>query len=214
MNEDEGTNDIADELRAAWRDLSDQERRELARTWEIAEHGRETHPDPHGAERRLMGAVAARPSSRVRHTQRRMWIVAAALVIIAAGIGVYLAERPPTDTYTAATAREFMLILHGEPLVRYPVEEHPRIIGEYVAWARELVESGRFVAGDELAPGGRILSVRSGDVNTQHIENVAEAASGYFIIAAADLDEAAQIAADCPHLKYDGTVEVRQIGTN
>ncbi len=223
MNDDAATNRIPDELLAGWRDLPDEERQELARTWEMANQARDADPTPGAldeAERRLMSAIAGSTPgvhgfARASRRRHRIRMAAAAVLVIAAGVIFYLAQQPSGDApSTAVTTREFMLLLHGEPLVRYPAEEHERIVGEYVAWARALGGDGRLVAGNELAPGGRILAVRSGAVREQEIERIEDAVSGYFIIAAADLDEAARIAADCPHLKYDGTVEVRQIGTN
>lgn len=219
MNHDEGTRNIPDELLARWRDLPEEERRELVRTWELAETAREAHPDPLEAERRLMGAIADSTPRADRRSHRGIpirWLSlgAAALVVIAAGVVFYLAQRSPDDVRTAAAAREFMLLLHGEPLTRYPQEEHARIIGEYVAWARELGDKNRFVRGNDLAPGGRILQARSGTIQSRQIEDVENAVSGYFIVTASDFDEAVRIASDSPHLKYDGTVEVRQIGTH
>ena len=213
MKHDEGTHKIPDELLAGWRDLPEEERRELARTWDLAETAREPHPDPLEGERRLMSAIAvATPGASRRIPTRWLGLGAAALVLVVAGVVFYLAQRSPDNVRTAVAAHEFMLLLHGEPLLRYPEEEHARIIGEYVAWARELGDENRFVRGNELAPGGRVLQVRSGTIRSTPIEDVENAVSGYFIVTASDLDEAVRIASDSPHLKYDGTVEVRQIG--
>jgi hypothetical protein len=38
-----------------------------------------------------------------------------------------------------------------------------------------------------------------------------EIVGGFFTVVAADYDEACTIAADCPHLKYGGRIEVRMI---
>ncbi len=35
--------------------------------------------------------------------------------------------------------------------------------------------------------------------------------SGYFLITASGQDEALEIAANCPHLEYGGTIEIRRI---
>jgi hypothetical protein len=41
-----------------------------------------------------------------------------------------------------------------------------------------------------------------------------ESVGGYFIVEAASLDEAAEIAKECPALLHDGVVEVREINAN
>ena len=38
-----------------------------------------------------------------------------------------------------------------------------------------------------------------------------EVVGGYFLIEAADYDEAVEISKGCPHLKYGGRIELRQI---
>ena len=61
--------------------------------------------------------------------------------------------------------------------------------------------------GEKLKTSGRVLSGQS--VEGFPARN--EMLSGFFIIEATTYEEAAAIAATCPHLKYGGRIELREI---
>ena len=84
---------------------------------------------------------------------------------------------------------------------------------EYGAWIRAKGENGRFVDGEKLAKDGRWCRTRSGGVEVLDpvTDNVRGLLAGYFIIGASSYDEAVDLARDCPHLRYGGTIEVRRI---
>ena len=103
-----------------------------------------------------------------------------------------------------------MLLLHDEGLALNSPEEQEAAVAEYVAWAGELAAAGHLVAGDELAPEGNLLE-GANNPTVHPISAASDRIGGYFIIAAADYEEALSLAKGCPQLRYGGTVEVRPI---
>ncbi len=110
----------------------------------------------------------------------------------------------------------YMLLLHGEPdtFETMSPEDFQRAIERYRAWSVGLQESGHYVASDKLADGeGRVLR-KSGSavrVTDGPFAESKEVIGGYFAITADGYDEAVDLARDCPHLDYGGSVEVRAI---
>ena len=112
---------------------------------------------------------------------------------------------------------QFMLLIRGgdDATRDYTPEQYQQVIQRYIEWSQQLRREGRNHGGDELKSGGKVVRVRSGQavVDGPYAETK-ESIGGYFIIEAADLDEAAEIAKGCPVLLHDGAVEVREINAN
>ena len=111
---------------------------------------------------------------------------------------------------------QFMLLLHESPsdFSSISPEEIQRVIGEYSAWRIKLQEDGKLAGGLKLKDeGGRELSLRNGQVRVVDgpYAEAKEVVGGYFLIEAADYDEAVEISKSCPHLRYGGRIELRQI---
>ncbi len=79
----------------------------------------------------------------------------------------------------------------------------------------ELVNAGIMLAGDGLKPSSQGKRVAFDGPGRTVIDGpfaeTKEYVGGYYLIAAADEDEAARIAAGCPVLEHGGFVEVRAI---
>lgn len=106
---------------------------------------------------------------------------------------------------------QFMLLLRGGDFKRYSPEEMQKITEQYLAWADQLRSAGRYLGGDELKNDGRILSVQNGRIVDGPFTETKEMIGGYFVIAADDLAEAARLAHACPHFKFGGEVEIREV---
>jgi hypothetical protein len=119
-----------------------------------------------------------------------------------------------TRNYKEATMAKFMLLIRGgdEATRDYTPEQAQQVLQRYIDWAARLRAEGRNHGGEELKMGGKLVRMRGGQavVDGPYAETK-EAIGGYFIIEAADLDEAAEIAKQCPVLDHDGLVEVREI---
>jgi hypothetical protein len=111
---------------------------------------------------------------------------------------------------------DFMLLLHDNPAVfaKLSAEEIQRVIQEYGAWADAMRKENRLVGGNKLKDeGGRHVTRRDGKlhvVDGPYVE-AKEVLGGYFILKAADYAEAVRLSESCPHLKYNGRIEVREV---
>ena len=111
---------------------------------------------------------------------------------------------------------DFLLLLHrpaGAPAVLSP-EQIATMTKEYMGWADRLRTESRLKAGEKLTfDAGRVLRAQGGRVLTTDgpFAESKELLGGFFVIAARDYDEAGRIAESCPHFKYGGSIEIRQI---
>jgi len=85
------------------------------------------------------------------------------------------------------------------------------MLEHYMRWIATLRESGHLVMSEKLQDQtGRRLTIRGGEVIDGPFIESKDAVGGVFVIEAASLDEATQIARSCPCLKLqNGYVEVR-----
>lgn len=108
---------------------------------------------------------------------------------------------------------KFLLIVR-EDLVRLSKlteEEFNANIREMTRWSEELAQSGNFVTGEPLSIRGKYVSKDNVLSDGPFIE-AKEAVSGYIIIKAENLSQAAAIAQNCPKvLRGDMILEVRPI---
>lgn len=170
-------------------------------------------------EERVVGALRRegllRPPNNLRglRAPRAGLAVAASLLFFVLGAlaGARWGSAPGRNTGAA----EFMLMLRSgaeQSQPRTPEEVRQRV-GEYGEWAGRLRRQGVRVDGEKLRREARIL--RAGDAGASVAERFSEAdentIAGYFLIEAQSYEQAVKVAEGCPHLKYGGTIEVRQI---
>lgn len=193
-------------------ELSAEERRALG------ELVREKTPPPFLEERvveTLKRAKLLRASGSVpRVSAPRIGLaVAASLLFFMLGTlaGAKWLAKPEQKT----SAPEFMLVLRSATQQSQPLspDEVMQRVREYGNWAGQLRQQGVRVDGEKLRNEARIL--RASDERAAASENRSdksmETIAGYFLIEARDYEHAVKIAEGCPHLKYGGSIEVRQI---
>ena|SRR5579862_533765 len=104
---------------------------------------------------------------------------------------------------------DFMLVLHHDPAgwTRISPEERQKAVEKYMAWNNKpfMVESKRLAQ-----EPGRVIRDHGRKVTDGPYSETKEVFGGYYLIRAANYDEAVQLAMDHPHLEYGGTIEVRQ----
>lgn len=176
------------------------------------------------------GSVAATATRRAAPAEGRRipasWLPLAVAATVAATIPATLAlsEATPGTSVGATTSSfappqdsepSFVVVLQGRWPDAAGVEpaEQRRRADEYWGWAEELARAGILVAAGDLrwepglrvAPGGSVLSVSD--------ESVADPdfLVGMFAVRAGSYEEALRIAQRCPHLRYGGSVSVRQV---
>ncbi|HMF95203.1 MAG TPA: YciI family protein [Vicinamibacterales bacterium] len=108
-----------------------------------------------------------------------------------------------------------MLIAGGADIDKRFGNPHltPLMLERYMTWLQELRNSGRYAGSFTLHDQtGRRLTVRGGQVIDGPFIESKDAVGGVFIVEAASLDEAAEIARSCPILDLqNGYMEVRVI---
>jgi hypothetical protein len=82
----------------------------------------------------------------------------------------------------------------------------------YMAYSQRLVDEGRMIAGEGLSRVGKVLRPSPAGVTVTDGPHVlaTEMVGGFFFIKANSIEEAAEIAKDCPALHHGATVEVRE----
>jgi hypothetical protein len=113
---------------------------------------------------------------------------------------------------------QYMLISHDSRELPEGFEITPEIIQgiiqKYNDWAESLQKSGHLVGlnklrddpGKNITGSGSNMVVRDGPY-----AETKEIIGGYWIITAADYDEAVRLASGCPSLEFGSRVEVREV---
>jgi hypothetical protein len=112
-------------------------------------------------------------------------------------------------------APSYLLIFRETSLERYEAmstDERRQAMHAWNDWCDALAAQGKLQGGNTLDSTGRVVSRARG---TRAVDGpfteTKELIAGYFLLAAASLDEATAIAEQCPFLPYGMTVEVRPI---
>ena len=108
---------------------------------------------------------------------------------------------------------KFLLLIREdmENLKKMPQEEFDECIRVMTEWVQELAQTDNFVAAEPLTTAGRYVS-RDNIMSDGPFIEAKEAISGYFIIKADNLDQAASIAQSCPQVVNNSSfIEVRPI---
>lgn len=111
---------------------------------------------------------------------------------------------------------KFMYIFRGggyaETTPPSPTELQQHL-AKWSAWTNGLLAAGRLAGADALEhpPSGKTVRGRDRIVTDGPYAESKDLVSGTVVIEAASLQEAAELARDCPILEYDGSVEVRPV---
>lgn len=155
------------------------------------------------------------------------WIAAAvaATLLVAVPLTRSISAPPPSATGRTtpvaggrpeSPAPSFVLVLHAlwPDADSVSPEERRRRAAEYWSWTSSLAESGVLVAAGDLRwePGQRVTPG-----GTMPVTDVSVAGPdfmvGMFALRVGSYDAALAIAKDCPHLRYGGTVSIRQVAS-
>lgn len=109
----------------------------------------------------------------------------------------------------------YMLIFRDAPPEVYEAmtdEQRAQSLQRWNDWYDALAARGQLQHGHPLDPQGRVVSGARGErVVDGPFAEAKEFVGGYFLITADSLDEATDIAQQCPNLPYGMTVEVRPV---
>jgi hypothetical protein len=105
---------------------------------------------------------------------------------------------------------EYLLIFRGTDWHRgLTAEEIKKIMIDWMAWSDRLVAEGRSKARRSLEGAGKVISGKERSVFDGPFAEAKESVAGYFLLEVDDLEEAMEIAKECPMLPHGMTVEVR-----
>jgi hypothetical protein len=111
---------------------------------------------------------------------------------------------------------QYMLLIYSEEkrIAALPEAEASKLMAEFMAFSKSIVDSGHFKAGDRLqqTSTATTVRVREGKTLTTHgpFAETREQLGGYYLVEARDLDEATAIAARIPGARH-GSIEVRPV---
>lgn len=171
-------------------------------------------PNPPAAlESRVVQSLRQQGRLSRRNILPRFLAVAAALLLL---VGGWFGGRMFPFTHVAPSQPRFILLLESSdrsapPQITHDSQEEQARAQEYIQWARSVRANGRSVSGERLADSGEALDLR-GTADEQWKPS-SGSLQGFFIISAANLAQAADLARQCPHLRYGGRIEVRPIDT-
>ena len=110
----------------------------------------------------------------------------------------------------------YLLFLYSEPdaFNETSPAEMQAIIQKYRDWRMRLQKTGVIVGGEKLQDGTGRTMRRTGSetsvIDGPYTESK-EIIGGFFEIQAENYDRAVEVAGDCPHLEYGGTIEIREV---
>lgn len=177
---------------------------------------RQKDPPPELFDRIVMslkgqGLIGPRSSFTFQMLIRPLAVALILLVFLLSGL--LLREWYGRGDDTSSNRPLFVLLLYGAETESSAGGEQ---VQEYSAWIRKVRESGRVATGEKLKDSARVLQLVDGnlEVRARFLEAQPQIVlGGYFLIEAVDYAEAVRIAAECPHLKYGGLIELREIET-
>jgi hypothetical protein len=113
---------------------------------------------------------------------------------------------------------QYLCLIYSDEAIwpTLPPAEAERWMAEYLAFTQDIKTAGHYVGGNRLQPTrtGCTLRVRNGKLSTTDgpFAETKEQLGGYYLIEAADLNQAIQIAARIPGVRV-GAIEVRPVAT-
>jgi hypothetical protein len=113
---------------------------------------------------------------------------------------------------TQTTSSEYMLLFRGTQWDKgLSPEDMQKIMGQWNSWFERLTLQGKVKSAHPLEREGKIVSGKGRTIADGPFAESKEAIGGYFLLQLDDLNEALEIAKECPGLAYGMTVEVRPV---
>lgn len=104
-----------------------------------------------------------------------------------------------------------MIFANEETMGQMTPEAMSANMSAWWKYTNDMQEAGKYVVGDALQPTATATTVRSDAVIDGPYAETKEQLGGYYIVEAADLDEAINWAKRMPHMAQGGATEVRPV---
>ena len=111
---------------------------------------------------------------------------------------------------------QYLLLIYDaeQEFAKMPPAEQQKIYGEYLRFTEEIKASGHYIGGNQLQPVQTATTLRTRNGKTVPTDGpfaeTREQLGGYYLIEAANLDEALRIGARVPSVRF-GSIEVRPV---
>jgi hypothetical protein len=113
----------------------------------------------------------------------------------------------------SSTMAEFLFLYRGADVATAALS--PKEMQDYMRrfqnWIVSLTKTGKLTSCGPLEKGGKTLVGPIGLVTDGPFAETKDLIGGYSVVSAKDLDEATELARDCPFLAIGGTVEIRAV---
>lgn len=106
---------------------------------------------------------------------------------------------------------DFMYLFRGGETPTASPDKMQAQMNKWMTWIGRLKEQNKYVAGEPLQAGGKVISGAKKIITDGPFAEGKEIVGGFFIIKAKSLDEAVEMSQDCPIFETGGSVEVRAI---
>ena len=109
------------------------------------------------------------------------------------------------------TMEKYMFIFLGGDLSHLSPEAQQAHMQKWFDWVQKLEKEKRYVGGEALLPGGKTVTGPKKVVTDGPFAESKEVVAGYFVVLAKNLNEAVEMAKECPDYILNGIVEVREV---
>ena len=92
---------------------------------------------------------------------------------------------------------------------KLPKDQQDELMKQYMAWVSDLKARGIFKSGSPCGNKQVLLSGSGGKIVTESITPKKDVLTGFFVVRAANLDEAVALAKTCPSLTHGERIIVR-----
>lgn len=105
---------------------------------------------------------------------------------------------------------KFMLIFHGGINQDASPQDLQNNMGKWMEWVEKLNKESRYVSGEALLPGGKLVTGNNAATDGPYTEGK-EVVGGFFVIQANTIEEAIEECKHYPDFQYGGQVQVRPV---
>ena len=104
-----------------------------------------------------------------------------------------------------------MFLFKGGDTSKLSPEAQQVQMQKWFTWIEKLSKEDRYLSGEPLQPGGKIITGAKKSVTDGPFAESKEIIGGFFIVHAKSIEEATTMAKDAPDFELGGSVEVRQV---
>jgi hypothetical protein len=161
---------------------------------------------------RVERSLSESPQRQRSALLKRLVLVWLACTVLLTLVAFGLGRRSAQSLKGRGASREFALLLYKEPSQPgFANADETKRVQEYTGWARKEESAGTLIGGEKLSDWANDISTHADSFISREHPAGADSIAGFFIVRAPEPDSAIRIALRCPHLKYGGRIELREL---